>query len=381
MKKKILFVNDEMCLGGVSKVLLNLIDALDKDKYDISLLILHKHGEMLDKIPDYVHVIGGSKFFEVCDVTPKECLKQGKLIKKVLFNSYLRSGAITKLIRQERKQMGLATYDVEIAFKDGICSIFTSVSDAPIKINWIHSDYSIRNYAGNCMTTFKRILKNFTYHVAVSKVAADSFKNVFDLDEVKVVHNIIDVDTILNKSKEDIKYRDDRLTFVCVGRMHPQKAYPRLLEVMHRLKEDGIKDYAVYVLGDGTEKDTIIKMKDDYKLDNLYLLGNKDNPYPYIKEADCLLLTSIYEGLPTVVYEALILHTPVLSTKVAGVDEQLKDKYGIIIDNNDDSIYSSLKSIIEDRHILDKYKENVSNYTYENKEIISSIERLFNGQA
>lgn len=378
MKKKILFVNDEMCLGGVSKVLLNLIEALDKDKYDIDLLILHKHGEMLDKIPDYVNVISGSKFFEVCDVTPKECLKQGKLLKKVLFNSYLRSGAITKLISQERKNMGLGTYDVEIAFKDGICSIFTSVSDAKVKINWIHSDYSIRNYAGNCMTTFTRILKEFTYHVAVSKVAADSFKNVFNLDEVKVIHNIIDVDTILNKAKEDIKYRDDRLSFVSVGRMHPQKAYIRLFEVLNRLNKDGINNYALYILGDGPERSILEKIKEDYKLDNVYLLGNKDNPYPYIRQADCLLLASKYEGLPTVVYEALILHTPVLTTDVAGVKEQLLDKYGMIIDNNEESIYRSLKDIINNNDLLTKYKNNVLDYKYDNQEIIKSVESLFN---
>lgn len=376
MKKKILFVNDEMCLGGVSKVLLNLIEALDKDKYDISLLILHKHGEMLDKIPNYVKVISGSKFFDVCDVTPKECLKQGKLIKKVLFNSYLRSGAITRLVKQERKQMGLEKYDVEIAFKDGICSIFTSVSDAPIKINWIHSDYSIRNYAGNCMTTFTRILKEFTYHVAVSKVAAESFKKVFNLDEVKVIHNIIDVDSILNKAKEDVKYRDDRLSFVCVGRMHPQKAYIRLFEVLNKLNKE-TKDYAIYILGDGPERSILEKMKEDYKLDNVYLLGNKDNPYPYIRQADCLLLASKYEGLPTVVYEALILHVPVLTTDVAGVKEQLLDKYGMIIENNEEAIYKSLKDIINDKNILKKYMSNVVNYEYDNKEIIKTVDNLF----
>ena len=376
MKKKLLFVNDEMCMGGVSKVLINLFNNIDKDKYEIDLLVLHPHGEMINKIPNFINVIKGTSFFDVCDIPVKECFKHGKFLKKLTFYNKLKSGSIIEDIKKEREKMSLEKYDVEIAFKEGICSVFTSCSNANTKINWIHADYGVKNYAANYMNTMKKILKKFDYHVAVSNVAAESFKDIFELNEVKTIHNIIDTDKIINNADEKVSFRDDIFSFVCVGRLHPQKGYDRLLEVCDSLNRQGNK-YKIYILGDGEEKNNLIKLKEEKMLNNVFFLGNKDNPYPYIKQADCLLLCSIYEGLPTVVYESLILHTPVLTTRVAGVDEQLKDKYGLIVENDAEHLRKGMLNFICDKAILNDYKKNLFNYEYDNEKILNEIYTLF----
>ena len=110
---------------------------------------------------------------------------------------------------------------------------------------------------------------------------------------------------------------------------------------------------------------------------NVHFLGNQSNPYPYIKHSDCLLLTSIYEGLPTVVFEALILHTPVLTTRVAGVDEQLEHGYGLIVENTLDGIIEGMKVILTDADVLKKYQDDVQDYTYSNQKILEKIESMF----
>ena len=77
VSKKVLFVTDEMTLGGVSRVLNNLLDQLvSQTDYHIDLLVLHKHGEMLKDIPDSVNVIEGTKFFRVIDQSLSQLLKQ-----------------------------------------------------------------------------------------------------------------------------------------------------------------------------------------------------------------------------------------------------------------------------------------------------------------
>ena len=377
MKKKILFVNDEMVVGGVSRVLNNLLANLDLEKYDIDLLVLHKHGAMLKEIPEGINVIGGSDFFSVCDIPIEECRRKGigMTFRKYRFYNLLKSGRIIERVKKERKKMRLPVYDVEIAFKEGFCSIFTACGNSAKKINWIHADYKVKNYAGRYMHTMKKVLKEFDHHVAVSNVAAESFREVFALDEVLTIHNIINDSYILKKAREDADYRDGELSFVAVGRLHPQKSYDRMIDACARLNADGYR-FQVYILGDGESRAELTRQMETLGVDNVHLLGNQTNPFKYLKQADCLLLTSIYEGLPTVVYEALILHVPVITTRVAGVEEQLTAETGIISENSSKGIYLMMKEILDNPEKLAEFRANLSDYRYQNEEIIRSVESL-----
>lgn len=376
-KKKILFINDEMVVGGVSKVLNNLFCHFDVEKYEIYLLVLHKHGEMLKDVPAYVRIIGGTDFFDVCDVPVKECLKKGKFLKKLYFYYLLKSGKIARKIKKERSKMLLPDADVEIAFKEGICSVFTACGNAPRKINWIHADYKVKNYASNYMRTMKKMLKCFDEHVAVSNVAAESFKEIFELEQVQTIHNLMESELIIKKSLEPLEQEKSTFKFICVGRLHPQKSYGRLLEAVEVLNSEGYQ-YTIDVLGDGEEKDMLLNCMKAKHIDNVHFLGNQNNPYNHIVHADCLLLTSLYEGLPTVVYESLILGVPVLTTHVAGVDEQLCESGGWIVPNSQEGIISGMRKLLSNPKLVYDMKEKLTDYKYDNKKIMKEIENLLN---
>lgn len=381
MKKKILFVNDEMMVGGVSKVLNNLLALLDKNKFDIDLLILHYHGDMIKEIPNGINVIRGTAFFNVCDTPISDLLKDHRfilLIKKICLFFSIKTGLITYLIRHQRNKMHIEDYDAEIAFKEGFCTLFVASGDCPNKINWIHADYKVKNYAANYMATMKKCLSKIDHNIAVSQVAANSFQEVFSLTEkVQTIHNIIKYEDIINKSAEMVDFRDDKLTFVSVGRLHPQKAYDRLINVCSRLKKEGYL-FKLYIIGDGEQKESLMQQIADTNLANtVILLGQQSNPFKYLKQADCFVLSSIYEGMPTVVFESLILHVPVISTKVAGIDEQLNDHIGMIVDNSFDGLYDGLKHILDEPLILKKYQDNLFDYHYDNQKILNEVENLF----
>lgn len=374
-KKKILFVNDEMVVGGVSKVLNNLFRHFDTKKYELYLLVLHLHGDMLKDVPEYVHMLSGTDFFSVCDIPVKECLKTGKFFKKLRFYSLLKSGKIESKIRKEREKMNLPEFDSEIAFKEGICSVFTACGNTKKKINWIHADYKVKNYAANYMDTMKRVLKRFDVHVAVSNTAADSFKEVFELDKVMTIHNLMQTEQIIERSKEPFEREHQEFTFVCVGRLHPQKSYDRLLKAVHQLNQEGYQ-FCVEVLGDGPDQEMLYEMKRSLGITNVHFLGNQSNPYPRLSKADCLLLTSIYEGLPTVVFEALILKVPVLTTKVAGVDEQLRETGGWIVENTQEGIAEGMRQILSNQKLVMDMKESLQSYVYDNEKIMKQIEEI-----
>jgi len=384
MKKNILFVNDEMEMGGVSRVLINLLANLNYDKYNVDLLVLHPHGAMLNQIPKQVNLIRGTDYFEVCDLKLKACFKKsfGLGLKKLSFQHSLKNGAIFDNIIKERKKMQLKHYEVEIAFKDGFTTFFTACGNSDYKINWIHADYKIKNYARHYPTSQKRALARFDRHIAVSKVAAKSYQNTFNLEKVESIHNVITDQIIRDKANLEVDYQPeaDLVNLISVGRLHPQKAYDRLLRVCSRLNLDGLK-YRLDIIGDGELREELLKQKQELKLDNVNFLLQKDNPFPYVKKADLFVLGSLYEGLATVVFESLILHTPLIACQVAGIDEQVNENNSLVVANDEEGLYQGLKYLITHPEKIREYHNNLKDYRYHNEKIIKQVEDLLDFNA
>ena len=375
--KKILFVNDELTTGGVTTVLFHLLNALDKNEYDISLLVLDQR-VMPGDIPKGVKVLDTSSFFDVCDLSFKTCKEMGfsYLLKKIRFYLLIKSGGMVNAIRGIRKKMDLEHYDIEIAYKEGISTLFILAGDADKKVNFVHSDYKVKNYSANYMTTMTKAFKEVDVNVAVSRVAKESFEEIFGLDNVTVIHNLLDVEKIKRMSRDEYEYAGEGPHFLAVGRLHPQKSYDRLLNVAKRLNDEGYR-YDLMILGNGEEAEKLFKQKEDLGLKNVNFAGNQRNPFKYMKNADCLVLSSLYEGLPTVVSEALLCGLPVLSTEVAGIDELLKEEYGNVVENSEEGLYRGLKSILDDPAQLIEKREALKGYKDENEENLKKLKEVF----
>ncbi len=366
--KKILIVNDEMVVGGVARVLNNMLNHLTLDDYQIDLLILHKHGDMLKDIDPKYKIIEGTDFFKLCDISLGNAIKSKNIsliIKKIYFYLLMKSGLITKKIKKERKKILKDNYDVEIAYKEGFCTIFVASGDSVKKVNWVHVDYGVHNYSANHMKLMKNILKNIDEHVSQSNDAAKSYKKVFEInDEFKIVNNFIDTKLIKKMALEPFEYQTPDFNIVAVGRLHFQKAVLRLCDVVKKLKDDNYK-FHIYIIGDGEQRIEVEEKIKLLKIENeLILVGYDKNPFKYIKNADLFLLPSLYESAPTVVYEALTINTtPILSTEVAGVNGQLNcGELGMICDNSETGLYTSLKLVLNDTSILERYRENMKKF-------------------
>lgn len=388
MTKRILIVNDEMVVGGVARVLNNLLSTLVKaTNYEIDLLVLHKHGQMLDGVPQEVNVLEGSSFFSVIDLPLSQLIKSRNLrliIRKLYLISLMKTGFISHKIKRERKKMKLASYDVEIAFKEGFCTIFVANGNSRKKVNWVHLDYKVQNYSANYMPLLKKTLNLIDEQVAVSKVAANSYQEVFELESsVKVIHNIIQEELIKQKYGVEINetkskfFKQDLLTFISVGRLVDQKGYDRLLDIHHRLINEGLL-HNIMIIGNGEDEKSLQQKIRDYQVEDTFkLIGYRENPFPYFKLSDCFLLPSRYEGLPTVVFESLLCETPVLATKVAGIEEQLKNhEYGIVVENNENSFYEGMKKLIKHPEQLIVMKTHLKTYHYHNDLIIEQIKEI-----
>ena len=382
MKKNILFVVDNLKLGGVTKVLVNLLKKLDYSKYSIDLLVLHFYNDMKIEIPPEVNILKGSKTFSLVDENISKLIKEKniiKIIKKLLFSFKIKYGLIKPDILEIRRIYLQKNYDVEIAFGDGFPFFYVGFGNANKKIAWMHSDVMVKDYSARYYKQMKNILNKMELSIAVSNKVCEAYKVRYGLKNIEIINNIIDADEILKKSEleVDIPWDNKFLSFLSVGRLDYSKNYDMLLRVSKKLIDENY-NFKVYIIGDGQEKEKLNKLIHDMNMEKHFiLLGKKDNPYPYIKNCNMFLLSSRYEGLPTVIIEALILHIPCLSTEVAGIHELLDTKFGVICDNNEEDFYLKFKELLSNHSLINNMKKNLLDYKYNNDILINKIEKIF----
>ena len=156
-------------------------------------------------------------------------------------------------------------------------------------------------------------------------------------NKVDFLYNPIDFDKIKKLSEEDFCEEDKKFLenkyLLSIARLDCiPKDFETLFKAYEIAKKDGY-DGKLYIIGDGPDKEKVEKLKEDnvYK-DEIILLGRKENPYNWLKKADKFILSSKYEGLPTVLLESLCLNKETISSNCkTGTKE--------ILDNNRGKIY------------------------------------------
>ena len=170
---------------------------------------------------------------------------------------------------------------------------------------------------------------------------------------------------------------------IAVGRLSKQKGFDRLLKIVKRLNEEKF-EFDLWIIGVGAEEDKLKEYIKNNNLNNVKMLGYKKNPYKYIKEADLLVCSSRAEGFSTVVSEAVILEKVIVTTDCSGMKEILgeENEYGIVCNNSEDDLFSSLKKILSDEkqyeYYLNKVKERKGIFNLE--ESVERIEKIIGEQ-
>lgn len=380
MKKKILFVVDNLVMGGVTRVLVNLLNRFDFEKYEVDLLVLHYYEDMDVKISEKVNLLRGDSTYKYIDKSLGQIVSEKNL--KALFGKMklvflLKTGLVKSVIKKSRKKLLTKKYDTEIAFNDGFTEVFVANGETPKKIAWMHADVSVFNDSAKYKKLISQSLERMDMCVGVSEKIMQAYMEYYGLKKFCVIHNILDADSIIEKSEEQFEnpYKNDVVNLVSVGRLCNQKNYKVFVAAHKKLIDDGYKIRS-YVVGEGLDRkelETLICENDISE--SFILLGRKDNPFPYVKNADIFVLSSLYEGLPTVLYESIILGTPCVSTRVAGADEILENKYGLVTENSVNGLYEGLKEVLENGK--DRvFRENLKKYRFDYKEIIQKVENI-----
>lgn len=376
-KKSILFVNDEMRMGGVARVLNTLMASLPRDRYTVDLLVLHKRGMLLEEVPKDVRILEGTSYFSPVDESLAMIWKTKnirELLKKLRLLFAMKTRLIIPRIKHERRKILTKRYDIEFAAKEGFCTIFTACGDSRRKLNWVLTDYSVCNYSKNHMALVKQALRQIDLNIADSRQAMIAYNTVFKVRNSVTIHNLMDVRAIEQKAAADA---DSPLietsafpNLICVARFHPQKAVARLLLASHKVYVGGCR-HKLYLIGGGQEEAQLRKMVEKRRMEHVVFLGYRQNPYGAMKKADLFVLPSLYEGFATVISESLIVGTPVLSTDVSGADEQIVAPYmGWVVENSQEGLDAGLLQALQDPSRLAAMKKQLAGYSYPNQEIV-----------
>ena len=272
-------------------------------------------------------------------------------------------------------------YDVEVAFLEGpVTNILSSKNKNTKKIAWIHSDISLI-FGNNLKSQIKKIINKKIYKkyqelVFVSNNNLQEFNKLYNINVNKhVINNYLNKENVLKLSKEftvDL-FNKDSINFVTVARLVEAKAIDRLINVHDKLIKNGY-NHKFFVVGDGSLKESLQNKINELNLSKTFiLLGQKENPYPYILNSDYFCLFSYYEGLPMVLLEAKALNKFILITDNSSKEALENYQNKKIFENTENGIYNGLKEIIENNKNI---RINNSNLNNANIEIINKIKNL-----
>lgn len=392
MAKKILIVYPEMMMGGSTTSLLNLLNEMNYNKYDVSIAFRKKRGNLFKYIPYNVKILPSLDRF------PDNII--GKILKFFLLlfskNFYL---AIYHKIKKNKttfeqvsayNQVFLCRkikekYDVVISFLELFANAYVNSNKvkAEKKISWIHIDYKIAGF--DIKYDFKS-LKKSNYIAFVSLICLEHFKELAPelSNKLIVVENIVSFNLIQNKANEHLNdekilgiINKNCIKLLTVCRLSTNtKGLDRIFNIIKKLKNNQ-KDVLWCIIGGG-EDDEFTKLyeKFEYK-DSLILLGEKINPFPYFKYFDAFVLTSRFEGKPMVVTEALMLGLPVICTNYSSANEQIiSGTDGFIVNNDEESLYFKIDEIINNTNILVQMKKHLSTKKYSIENELINIEKI-----
>ncbi|WP_246034282.1 glycosyltransferase [Empedobacter tilapiae] len=379
-KIKVLFRLRSLEMGGVPRVVLDLLRNLPKDKFDFTLMLNLYQGELVKEIPADLKLIVVEKGKE--QMSSNSFMQKIQLIwRRMKLEVYDKFPSILYKLKVPEK------YDIEIASS---YAEFDMVLNSPDKnsrkIAWFHTDVT---YDVNQERAKARIdqMKKFDHVIFCAAHIKNVIKEFYDVtySSSSVVYNAIHTDKVKEKALEfEVKYEELKKPIFCsVGRLHSRKGYHTLVNIHRKLIKEGF-EHSIVVLGDGEEKNNLIEQINQLGLNESFkLLGTKINPYPYIKNADYFVLPTRSEAYPLVINEALALEKPIISTNVGGIPEMVDGGVdGILVNYDEEEIYEAMKKVFTQPELIEKIKQNTkdSYKKFDSKKIYNQVTEIFEQQ-
>lgn len=369
-KITILFLIHDLGHGGAEKVLVNLVNNLDREKFDISVTAL----------------FGGG--------VNEQFLKPDIHYRAVFPRAFRGNSHVMKLFSPRRlhKLCVKEHYDIEVSYLEGPSArIISGCPDADTKlVSWIHIEQKTKQRAASSFRSYREALacyRRFDRTVCVSDTVRRDFLSLIPLERpVDVLYNTNESAQIVRLSAEAVEpglFSSDELKLVGVGKLLQNKGFDRLLAIVGRLRAEGLPVH-LYLLGVGPMQAELERYAAENGLQDVFtLLGYRTNPYKYVAKCDLFVCASHAEGFSTAATEALIVGTPVCTVEVSGMKEMLgeNDEWGVVTENDDEALYRGLRALLRDPALLAHYKQQAAERgkTFSTEHTTKAVEEMLLG--
>lgn len=252
-----------------------------------------------------------------------------KMIRSVLLKC-VGMDILDVVMKKEAELLSKKTYDAYIAYAEGVATRFCSYIQSSNKIAWVHRDYATA--LPDEIASEAQYYESFRKIVCVSSHAAGAFATCFPgiASKVEKIYNVINADEILKAADEPLPdnfvFGDEEVRLVSIGRVCAVKGFYKIPQIASELRKCISQTFKWYIVGPGPDAEVQIVIDEiaKYGVEGIVcLVGPVMNPYPLLKHASMLVVTSISESYPTVINEAKILDIPVVSSDFPSVNEIL----------------------------------------------------------
>ncbi|MDO5400301.1 MAG: glycosyltransferase [Eubacteriales bacterium] len=372
MKKiKIVFIQDKLVCGGAEQALFDLANLLDREKFDITVLVQKPGGPWDQKFRD-----GG-----VNVIYDYSC-------RKATINPVVKARNISRKLRTAAayRRNGEGLLDVVCPGADIIVSYsmwdhaLCGFAQGAKSVKFIHGNMQTNEQFRNLILRDEKLLPRYSRIVCVSQAAWAAFVAVTGRrDGVEMHFNPIDSDAVCRKAEQPVSIPNDLPVICAVGRLAKEKGFERLIVIHQRLVEQGIA-HRLVIVGDGPDRDyirRIVKAVDAQ--DTVILAGYQENPYPYMKNSRFVVCSSFTEGLPVIAMEALCMGVPVVAA-VPAVGEAFGDEpCGLITENDNASLMEGIRRALTDEEFYCQMKAAAQRRSafFSGKRMVREIEDMF----
>ncbi|WP_052911429.1 glycosyltransferase [Riemerella anatipestifer] len=374
-KIKVLFRLRSLEMGGVPRVVLDLLRNLPKDKFDLALMLNLYQGELVSEIPKDIKLIvveKGRK--QMSQNTFVQKIQLGLRRLRLEFYDKFPSLLYASKVKEE--------YDIEVS--PGYAEfemVLNSPNKKSKKVGWFHTDVS---YDKDEARVKKRIdlMKRFDWMIFGAAQTRQVIEDLYGVTYPKssVIYNVIKINEAREKAEAFKVDFDVRPCFSSVGRLHSRKGYHTLIKVHKRLIDEGLL-HSIAVIGGGNEMENLKNQAKELSVEKTFLLlDTQKNPWPYVKASDYFVLPSQSESYPLTIGEVMALGKPIISTNVGGIPEMIDDgKDGILVNYDENELFEAMKAFLTNPELVERVKEGTLGVDekFDEKRIYAQVTEVF----
>lgn len=384
MKKEIIFVIKALWIGGIENALINLLNQMDYEKYDVTLLILKAELDMVERIHPKCRLLIAdrdkkesfekkykySRLFHMTEKTSNPSKIHQKMMWTVPIIRWIENELYISYIRQ---MMQKEHFDTAVIYSDVVAETTIRAIKAEKYLMFYHHG-SMRHVYHD-----KIAYRKCDTIVAVSKNLALELKKFVPQYANKIIsiHNLIDIGEVRKKGKFSCKdvFEPEKFNIVSVGRVSYEKGMDIAVRACAKLVESGNENIRWWIVGGGPAMQEVQKIIKDLQMEKyVKMVGMQSNPYPYIYGADLYVQPSRVESFGLTIKEAMILGKRIVATNTVGASE--------LITSSDDGIlcevdYVMLANAVEKEinSLVKKSEKNIAIEQFE-EENSNSMHKL-----